>query len=236
MNYNPLDLLKDMLQSNITPDDQLYELLCHIEPARLAALTSRLKSIRSADADAIAKRRRDDNKKPTPRQHKIFTKKSVTSKLSQLTGKLLERVIAEILTNCTLIQTYNNIRSTTAEIDFMVQLGIMANLIPIFRDAGTHFLGEAKCYSSGFKQEWVNELAGLMDQHQCTLSIIFVASPSKVMTAPHRTGIYIHSIKGKHIIPFGLKQIEEIISGKNFLSILLSQCVKVKSGAADLAI
>jgi hypothetical protein len=97
-------------------------------------------------------------------------------------------------------------------------------------------LGEAKCYTSGIKSEWVNELVGIMEQHNCDHSVLFVASPSKTLNVEHRHGLQLHARGGKMIIPFGLKQLTEIANGSNFLSVLSKQYVSVKTGATSLAI
>ena len=97
-------------------------------------------------------------------------------------------------------------------------------------------LGEAKCYTSGMKSEWVNELVGIMDQHNCDHSVLFVASPSKTLNVEHRHGLHLHARGGKMIVPFGLKQLAEIANGSNFLSVLSKQYVSVKTGATSLAI
>jgi len=76
-------------------------------------------------------------------------------------------------------------------------------------------LGEAKCYTIGLKAEWVNELVGIMDQHNCDHSVLFVASLSKTLTVDHRHGLQLHAKGGKMIVPFGLKQLTEIANGYN---------------------
>jgi hypothetical protein len=106
----------------------------------------------------------------------------------------------------------------------------------MLQDASTHILGEAKCYSSGLKTEWINELVGLMAFHGTKHSILFVASPSKKLQTAHRFALQGHSLQGNYVVPFGMAQIKKIMAGSNFLKVLGDQFVDMRSGSNALAI
>lgn len=228
MSYGFTEFLKDLCEKNVSPDDSIYEFLSTTDTSRLRSLLRRLDSVRNCDTAALSKSRRAT--------HKYKTRKAVQAEQSRLLGKLLERVMLSLLNGCKGIKVLGNIRSTTSEIDFLVQVGPTALAIPIFASAGTHIIGEAKCYSSGFKSEWVNELVGLMQLHSTNHSILFTACPSKKLRSDHRHAIQLHGVAGQRVIPFGLAQVNEIAAGRNFLSILSDQYVKVLNATSDLAI
>ena len=222
------EFLRDLVANNTSPDDEIYNFLCATDITRLTTLLKRLDRVRASDASALNKLR--------PKHHKYHAKKSIQGQQTRLLGKLLEKIMLELLSGCHGIQVGANLRSTTSEIDFMVQVGPTALVIPIFKSAATHLIGEAKCYSSGFKSQWVNELVGLMQTHSTSHSILFTACPSKVLRSDHRHLIQLHGMKGDRVIPFGLAQVKEIAGGKNFLRVLSDQYVRVLNATSDLAI
>lgn len=228
MTYGMNEFLRDLVAKEILPDEQIYSYLSKTDLPRLNTLLARLDRVRAVEPAELFNTR--------PKHHKYATKKSIQGEQTRLLGKLLEQIMIVLLKGCHGIGVGANLRTTTSEIDFMVQVGPTALVIPIFKSAATHLIGEAKCYSSGFKSEWVNELVGLMRAHSTTHSILFTASPSKVLRANHRHVIQLHGMKGDRVIPFGLAQVKEIAKGKNFLKVLSDQYVRVLNATSDLAI
>lgn len=228
MTYGMNEFLRDLVANNTNPDDEIYEFLCATNVSRLTTLLKRLDQVRASDAGALSKSR--------TKNHKYIAKKSIQGQQTRLLGRLLEMIMLELFRGCQGVAVGANLRSTTSEIDFMVQVGPTALVIPIFKSAATHLIGEAKCYSSGFKSQWVNELVGLMQLHSTSHSILFTACPSKVLRVDHRHLIQMHGMKGDRVIPFGLAQVKEIAAGKNFLKVLSDQYVRVLNATSDLAI
>lgn len=228
MSYGFNEFLKDLCEKNVEPDEVIYDFLSTTDTARLKTLLARLNKVRGCDVAELSK-----NRSP---MHKYKARKAVQAEQSRLLGKLLEQIMLSLLNGCKGIKVLSNIRSTTSEIDFLVQVGPTAFVIPIFASAQTHIIGEAKCYSSGFKSEWVNELVGLMRLHNTNHSILFTACPSKKLRVDHRHAIQLHSVTGQRVIPFGLAQVNDIAAGKNFLSILSDQYVKVLNSSSNLEI
>lgn len=228
MSYGMTEFLKDLCENNINPNAEIFEFLSTTDTKRLKTLLGRLEKVRSADPAILTTTR--------AATHKYKARKSIQAEQSKLLGRILERVMLTLLRGCKGIQVLGNIRSTTSEIDFLVQVGPVALAIPIFKSAGTHIIGEAKCYSSGFKSEWVNELVGLMSLHSTNHSILFTACPSKKLRVEHRHAIQLHGVGGSRVVPFGLHQVREIADGKNFLSVLSDQYVRVLNASSDLCI
>lgn len=228
MIYGMNEFLRDLVTNNTDPDDEIYEFLSSTNIPRLKTLLGRLDGVRASDAGTLNKSR--------SKHHKYQKLASIRGQQTRLLGKLLEQIMLELLRGCHGIKVGANLRSTTSEIDFMVQVGPTALVIPIFKSAGTHLIGEAKCYSSGFKSEWVNELVGLMQAHSTKYSILFTACPPKTLRSDHRHLIQLHGVQGDRVIPFGLAQVKEIANGKNFLKVLSDQYVRVLNATSDLAI
>jgi hypothetical protein len=236
LSYTAKDWIADCLSNNLALDDQLLNYICPTDKVGLNVLLRRLKFVRDLDPKIIAPARKAQNKTAGPRKHVYVSVGSVQGVRSSITGRILERIIRLLFKSCQAVQSVANLRSSTAEIDLLLHLNVLSGAVPMFRTAGTHIIGEAKCYASGFKQEWVNELCGLMAQHNCSHSILFVGSPSKVLKIDHRHGLHVHAIRGQHVVPFGIKQFEEVAAGENFLKVLGRQFVDVQVSSVSLAI
>lgn len=237
MTYALQDLLQDMTTGNVPLDDKILAYLSVTDTRRLKELLRRLQVLRGMDVKAISAARLAHNSNASAvRKHVIVKAKAVEGAKARAVGMLFERIVNLLCDGCEAFSAVTNVRTSTAEVDVLIQLGPTAAMIPMLRAAGSHMLGEAKCYTSGIKAEWVNELVGIMDQHNCDHSVLFVASPSKTLNTEHRHGLQLHAKGGKLVIPFGLKQLTEIANGSNFLSVLSRQYVSVKTGATSLAI
>lgn len=228
--------LNDIYANNVPMDEEIYNYLCPTNRVRLVQLMKRLDRLRSLDASALAAARKIHNKLPDVRIHLHIKVTSIQGKKSGLVGRVLEAVIRLLTTPCKPVSTVSNLRTSTAEIDVLLGMGPLATVVPMLRMAGTHIIGEAKCYITGFKQEWVNELRGLMEQHQCSHSILFLGCPTRTLRIDHRHGLQLHASQGRNIVPFGMKQLHQVANGENFLAVLSKQHVDVQTGAVDLSI
>lgn len=231
------DFLIELVSGNVPPDEKIFAYFSDTDRPRLLNLLKRLQTARALDVGALSKSRTAANAAAnSPRKHTIAKKKAVEGAKARLVGAIFERIVSLLCEDCKLFTAVTNVRTNTAEVDVLIELGPSASLVPMLKNAGTHLLGEAKCYTSGLKSEWVNELVGLMDQHHCNHSLLFLASPSKTLNVEHRHGLQLHATKGRTVVPFGMKQLTEIANGANFLSVLSKQYVQVQTGGTALAI
>lgn len=226
--YGFVEFLEDLCSDGIDPDDKIFAFLSQTNTKRLEQLVSRLHKLREMDVAGIVARRAT--------HHSKKTKKSADGQRAALIGKTLEDAINVLLAGCKCISRGANIRTTIAEIDFLISIRPTGLSIPLFRAAKTHILGEAKCYSSGIKTEWINELVGLMNANNATHSILFSAGPEKKLRTDHRQAIQIHSVQGKNVVPFGMAQLKEVLNGANFLAVLSEQYVRVLNASNELSV
>lgn len=218
--------LLDLVSNNVKADDKILSYLSITNVVKLGKVLKRLDRVRNLDCKALAT--------TTKRKKK---KKQLEGQQSRLVGMLLEQAIGVLLEGCKSVLEYDgNVRTTTSEIDFMMKITTLSNVVPMLNNVGTHVLGEAKCYSSGMKSEWLNELVGMMGIHGTSHSILFVASPSKNLLPAHRFTLQSHAVMGKHIVPFGMAQVKQVLAGANFLKVLGNQFVAMRSGSNSLAI
>jgi hypothetical protein len=219
------EFLVDLANSETNPNDAIFGYLSTTNTVELQRLINRLTKVRSIKPAAL-----------TSVVAKMKKIKVAQGQQARIVGLLMEKTIRVLLNGCKCISHGGNVRTNTSEIDFLIKTSPMANLIPIFKKANTHLLGEAKCYASGVKSEWITELVGMMHLHNTDYSILFVASPPKVLRVEHRHTVHFQSAIGKIVVPFGISQLTEIVKGKNFLKVLSDQYVDTISGAANLSV
>jgi hypothetical protein len=153
---------------------------------------------------------------------------------SAAVGKAFEELVIAMLKDSKAIQYKNNIRTTVAEVDFLIAVLPSGSCVPMLRQSGTHILGEAKCYTSSPKTEWVTELVGLMALHKTTTAILFLGSKAKKLQREIKVAIAIAAAKGAMVVPFGQTQIDKVAQGGNFLMLLSEQYVSAANHAGDL--
>lgn len=224
------EFLADLTATNIDPTDTILNYLSLTDTAKLTLVLTRLERVRALDAGALAKARAAKGVRKNEK------KKQVEGQQATVVGALLERAIRVLLDGCKCLTHGGNVRTSTSEIDFLLTMTTLSNAVPMLRKAVTHAIGEAKCYSSGMKIEWVNELVGIMQIHAATHSILFLASPPKKLRIDARHAIHSHSLRGNFVVPFGLTQLNEVKGGKNFLKVLNDQYIETITGATNLSI
>lgn len=221
MTITSLDLqsfLEILAQESVTPNDEIFAYLSNTNISRLKEWMVRLKKVRDFSI---------------PRNKKTPQKKT---QKNRLLGKILEEAVRVLLDGCRCLQHDGNLRTTTSEIDFLLRIETLGLAVTILRDVGPHVIGEAKCYSSAPRTEWVNEFIGILQSHGARLGYLFTACPPRNLRSEIRTAIAIHAGAGKQVVPFGLTQFERILNGENFLKVLSEQTVLAKVHAASLSV
>ena len=199
--YGFNEFLLDLVKDNSEPQDVVYNYICNVKKPRFDSLYSRLKKVRDI---------------------KVKGKKELGRK-SNLVGRIFEQLLATLIDGCKILRFGANVRTTVGELDFLLHIEALASAVPMFRTAGAHAIGEAKCYTTGMKSEWLNEFAGILPAHQANLGILFMAAPSKKLRSDHRTIIGLHAARGIFVVPFGMKQLDAVKNGENFLKLLCTQ-------------
>lgn len=214
MSFSMEDLLGHLITNNVDPNDQVYNYLCTTNVRRLKDWLQRLDRVRAYKA----------------------TSKEDRGRKSALTGKVFESLVRCLFDGCHAMTCLNNVRSTSSEIDFLIQIQPMANALPFLHSVGTHLIGEAKCILKGFKKEWIDELRGIMETHNTKRSVLFTAVPSKKLSREPKMAIALHAATGNLIVPFGLRQIDKVLKGENFLRVLGLQTLQASNHLSTLEV
>ena len=229
MTYDMGQFIQDIVSNNIKLNDEIYEYLCSVDRDRLKELLKRLNKVKAIDAGAIAKSRKDYGSRKV-------TAKQITGKKSKLVGEIFEQIIQLLFENCQCVTSTTNVRTTVNEIDFLISVGPSGMVVPFFKNVTNHLIGEAKCYTSGVKVEWINELIGIMQAHNTNHSILFLGCNSSPLRTDKIHILQLHCASNRYVVPFGMGQLNQIVQGANFLKVLAEQYTKVLNGENKLAI
>src|SRR5260370_29860201 len=82
-------------------------------------------------------------------KRKGVSKATWQGRQSKIKGAIFEELIDLVLKTAEPFETWQNVITTTSEIDILVKLGPSALIIPSLREWGTHFICECK-YSSEY--------------------------------------------------------------------------------------
>lgn len=227
--YQLLALLDDMEKQGTNPNDELYNYFCKTDKVQLGKCLARLERVRSYEYEP-------SSAKGTIKRIKRKSKKERQGKQSRLKGLLLEKAVQILLDGCKVFTYQSNIRSTTSEIDFLIKVEPFARYFQPFNNGLSHILGEAKCYDSSLKKEWVDELVGTLAAHNTNFGILFTGCPPRKVQREFRSAIALHSMRGQSIVPFGRAQLDKIKNGENFLKLLSQQSLQARVHNSELSV
>lgn len=157
--------------------------------------------------------------------------KSALSKWGTVIGAAFEVLVKELFPKSDLLSYLKTLKSTVAEIDFMLEMGPLAYTNPMLRNAGNAVFGESKCKKAKPSPELVHETAGLMENHGATVAFIFVYCDPSALTVKTKQAIALHGAKGKYVVVLGKKQLDEIAGGENPMSVIYRQFTLTKAHA-----
>jgi hypothetical protein len=88
-------------------------------------------------------------------------------------GHLFEKLMSVVLKSVEPFSTWNNVHTTTSEIDIVVEIGPSGTFIPALREWGTHFLCECKFSHEHVSIQWVTNLNTVMQTHNARIALLF---------------------------------------------------------------
>lgn len=229
------------------PPENIAEYLNPVDKVKLRSLIDYINIIRGLefsdviqklDLQTYANQVKQERGEPQDVDVSTFNKTQWTGLKSYVVGYKFEQLIEVLFEDSKLFSVQNRIVSTSAEIDYLVNIhGPWGQMFPIFH-GHTSLIGEGKCHVTNPKSEWVNKLTGVMNSHHTTVSIIFVFSPPKAAAKPFRESIKdnFRGVTPLRVIPFGITQFERVLAGESFIKILEQQYSLAKLGTAALKI
>jgi hypothetical protein len=149
------DLFRFMIQHDIN-DDKIFNILCaSLDKSEYKRLLSRIDKVNSREKPAG---------KPRP---------SWEGKKNRIKGKLFEKLVGVVLSSVEPFTSWNNVHTSTSEIDWVVQIGPSGGVIPSLREWGTHFLCECKFSNDHISIQWVTNLNTVLQTHGTQVGLLF---------------------------------------------------------------
>lgn len=159
-----------------------------------------------------------------------FIKTNSSSHTTKEKGDALEKIAAFVLETSNIFEVYENIRTTTNELDQLVRLNIKGKLLNskgLIDSRLSGYIGECKNYNSKVSVTYVGKICSLMSTTENKLCILFsyhgVTGDGWTDSSGLIRKFYLSKEKASErfcIIDFNIKDFESIKNGNNFLQIV----------------
>ena len=214
--------LKFMAQEDLS-DPRIFEIIVPIDKPKLKSAVSRFEKVQGLDA----------NKRAAGK-----SKASWISQQNEAKGKCFELIMRVLLPPHTAFLPWQDVTTSTNELDFLVKLTTKSKCIRLFDKWGTHFICECKSEKGYFSVTWVDKLFSVLTTHNSYAGILVSQKgPSKTGGGRQATNkIRMLAIAGKVILVVDMEDIQECINGTHILTLLTDKYISTTTGASKFAL
>src|ERR1700730_11335309 len=145
-----------MAQEDLS-DPRIFEIIVPIDLSKLKHAISRFEKVQNLSAE-----KRGSGK----------SKASWVSQQNEAKGKCFELIMRVLLPAHTAFMPWQDVTTTTNELDFLVALTTKSKCIRLFDKWGTHFICECKSEKGYFSVTWVDKLFSVLTTHNAYAGII----------------------------------------------------------------
>jgi hypothetical protein len=214
------ELFRFMIQHNIN-DTKIFEILCGtLNNARYLQMLRRIDRV---------------NGLPKPNR---ISKPSWEGRKNRVKGQLFEVLIGIVLRCVKPFTGWTNVNSSTSEIDWLVQIGPTAALIPALRDWGTHFLCECKFSHETVSIQWVTNLNTVLQTHNANVGLLFttrgLSNRGNGVRAVRQIEMLSVMTPARFIVCVNAEDMHLCGNGFNFLQLVSQRYVETKANTGRL--
>ncbi|MGA8761373.1 MAG: restriction endonuclease [Candidatus Sulfotelmatobacter sp.] len=214
------DLLRFMVDNHID-STQIFDILCsHLNQQEYRRVL--------AEIDAI-----NASQKPPD-----LSKAAWEGQNNQAKGHLFEELMEIILRSVEPFTSWNNVHTSTSEIDILVQLGPTGLLLPALREWGTHVLCECKFSHDSVSIQWVTNLNTVLQTHNTTVGLLFttrgLSARGNGARAKRQIEILSVMTPARFIVCLNGDDLKLCAEGFNFLRLLSQRYMEVKANTGRL--
>jgi hypothetical protein len=155
-------------------------------------------------------------------------------KKSRIKGRAFENMARSVIRCVPSLSVWQNVATTTNEIDLLVRIGLAIQVSPIVRQWGSHFICECKLVNQGINSTWVGKLNSVLELHGSEVGLLISSQgPPKGKV---KTQIHMHAFKTppRVIVCISLAELQECENGRNFLRLISTRYIEAKTGASAL--
>ncbi len=153
---------------------------------------------------------------------------------SHIKGHAFERMLRVVLRSVRFFHSWQNVGTTTNEIDLLVELGIGSDGSPVLKQWGSHFIVECKLVNKSFNSTWVDKLNTVLELHHSEVGLL--VGSHGLPKGKLKTAIHILSFKTppRVIVCINIDDLIACENGQNFLRLITRRYLETKTGAAQL--
>jgi hypothetical protein len=200
---------------------KMFEILCvPVNSNRYRQLLSRIDRVNTA-----------------PRPRRMNTEKWEGRK-NRTKGKIFESVVGVLLRSVEPFTAWTSVKTTTSEIDWVVQIGPTGLAIQALREWGTHFLCECKFSHEHVSIQWITNLNTVLESHNATVGLLFatrgLGSRGNSTKARHQIDILSVMAQPRFIVCVTGEDLHSCASGLNFLQLVSQRYMEAKAHTGRL--
>lgn len=207
----------EYITKNDIKDPTIWALLDRTDRATLTNLLSQVDSIDAEIYDKLV--------------HTGLNSKQFETSKSGRKGKVFEKVAETLFRDISCFGTRTDIPTATNQLDVLVQMGPMANVVPAFKEWGTHFICECKYHDKGVSVDWVQKLHAVLSTHGASVGVLISKKPiSKGTRGNIHHMLQMFALKGRIIISVSRDDLHKCAAGDSIIPMLCDRYVAVQMG------
>jgi hypothetical protein len=167
-----------------------------------------------------------------------FTRQGWEGERNRLKGAAFEALGGLVLQTVRPFHAWHNIQTTTNEIDWLIELGPLAQHLPVMRDWGTHCICECKVGSQAVNVSWIGKLNTLMQTSGVSVGLLLckksIGTRGRASSARIQLQILAAMTPSRVIICIDLEEMRNALAGRSFLQLIGRRFIELKVGANSL--
>jgi hypothetical protein len=167
-----------------------------------------------------------------------FSKKGWEGEQNRLKGAAFEALGGLVLQTVRPFHLWNNVHTTTNEIDWLIELGPLAQHLLVMRDWGTHCICECKVGNQVVNVGWIGKLNTLMQTSGVSVGLLLskkgIGAKGRASSARVQLQLLAAMTPSRVIICINLEEMRTALASRGFLQLIGRRFIELKIGAGPL--
>ena len=164
-----------------------------------------------------------------------FSKKGCEGEQNRLKGAAFEALGGLVLQTVRPFHLWNNVQTTTNEIDWLIELVPLAQHLLVMRDWGTHCICECKVGNQVVNVGWIGKLNTLMQTSGVSVGLLLskkgIGTKGRASSARVQLQLLAAMTPSRVIICIDFEEMRTALASRSFLQLIGRRFIELKIGA-----